>query len=282
MRRRRCSKASRVEYYGAKTPLNQLAGLSAPEPRLLLIQPYDRSVVNDIERAILQSDLGLVPQNDGKLIRVPIPELTEERRRDLVKHVRKVAEEYRVSLRNHRRDANELLKELEKDGEITQDELHRGSGEDPGAHQGLHRALGQDSARPKKTRSWRCELVPALDTSALDLARLPRHVAVIMDGNGRWAQRRGLSRIEGHRRGKDSVRAVVETARRLGIPYLSLFAFSTENWQRPRREVDAPHAPAPPLPAHRAEQADEERGARARRSATWPACRTRCGASSSG
>ena len=93
----------------------------------------------------------------------------------------------------------------------------------------------------------------ALDTSALDLARLPRHVAIIMDGNGRWAQRRGLSRIEGHRRGKDSVRAVVETARRLGIPYLSLFAFSTENWQRPRREVDALMAPAAALPAHRGE-----------------------------
>jgi ribosome recycling factor len=115
-----------VEYYGAKTPLNQLASLSAPEPRLLLIQPFDRSVINDIERAILQSDLGLVPQNDGKLIRVPIPELTEERRRDLVKHMRKVAEEYRVSLRNHRRDANELLKELEKAGDLTQDELRRG------------------------------------------------------------------------------------------------------------------------------------------------------------
>jgi undecaprenyl diphosphate synthase len=80
--------------------------------------------------------------------------------------------------------------------------------------------------------------VGALDTSELDLARLPRHVAIIMDGNGRWAQRRGLSRIAGHRRGKESVRAVVETARRLHIPYLSLFAFSTENWQRPRREVD--------------------------------------------
>jgi ribosome recycling factor len=115
-----------VDYYGAKTPLNQLAGLSAPEPRLLLIQPYDRSVLNDIERAILQSDLGLVPQNDGKLIRVPIPELTEERRRDLVKHVRRMAEEYRVSLRNHRRDANELLKALEKDGELTQDEQRHG------------------------------------------------------------------------------------------------------------------------------------------------------------
>jgi undecaprenyl diphosphate synthase len=81
--------------------------------------------------------------------------------------------------------------------------------------------------------------VATLDLSALDLTRLPRHIAVIMDGNGRWAQRRGLNRIEGHRRGKDSVRAVVETSRRLGIPYLSLFAFSTENWQRPRREVSA-------------------------------------------
>jgi ribosome recycling factor len=115
-----------VEYYGAKTPLNQLATLSAPEPRLLVIQPYDRSAITDVERAILQSDLGLVPQNDGKIIRVPIPELTEERRRDLVKHVRKVAEEYRVSIRNHRRDANDLLRELEKDGEITEDELRRG------------------------------------------------------------------------------------------------------------------------------------------------------------
>lgn len=79
----------------------------------------------------------------------------------------------------------------------------------------------------------------ALDLANLDLTRLPRHVAVIMDGNGRWAQRRGMNRLEGHRRGKDSVRAVVELSRRLGIPYLSLFAFSTENWQRPRREVSA-------------------------------------------
>ena len=78
-----------------------------------------------------------------------------------------------------------------------------------------------------------------IETSLLDMERLPRHVAVIMDGNGRWAERRGLTRVEGHKRGKDSVRAVVETARELGIPYLSLFAFSTENWQRPRREVGA-------------------------------------------
>ena len=111
-----------VDYYGTRTPLNQLAGLSAPEPRLLVIQPYDKSALAQIERAILQSDLGLVPVNDGKILRVPIPELTEERRRELVKHVRKLAEDYRVSMRNHRRDAIDLLKSLEKDKEITEDD----------------------------------------------------------------------------------------------------------------------------------------------------------------
>lgn len=114
-----------VDYYGTRTPLNQLAGLAAPEPRLLVIQPYDKSALAQIERAILQSDLGLVPVNDGKILRVPIPELTEERRRDLVKHVRKVAEDYRVSMRNHRRDAIDLLKSLEKDKEITEDDVRK-------------------------------------------------------------------------------------------------------------------------------------------------------------
>ena len=114
-----------VDYYGTKTPLNQLATLGAPEARLLVLQPYDRNVIAEIERAILQSDLGLVPINDGRIIRVPIPELTEERRRNLVKHVRKVAEEYRVSLRSHRRDSIDLLKAMEKDKDITEDDLHR-------------------------------------------------------------------------------------------------------------------------------------------------------------
>ncbi len=114
-----------VEYYGAKTPLNQLASLSAPEPRLLVVQPFDRSAIGEIERAILQSDLGLTPQNDGKLIRIPIPDLTEERRRDLVKHVKKVAEEFRVSVRAHRRDAIEMMKELHKEKELTDDDMKR-------------------------------------------------------------------------------------------------------------------------------------------------------------
>ena len=114
-----------VDYYGSKTPLNQLSGVSAPEPRLLVLQPYDKGALHDIERAIQQSDLGLTPINDGKIIRIPIPELTAERRRDLVKHVRKVAEDYRVSVRNHRRDAIDMLKTFEKDKEITEDDLRR-------------------------------------------------------------------------------------------------------------------------------------------------------------
>jgi len=111
-----------VDYYGAKTPLNQVATLSVPESTLLVVQPYDKSVVSAIEKAIKASDLGLNPQNDGKLIRVPIPALNEERRRELVKHTRKLAEDYRVSVRNHRRDALEMLKELEKEREITEDD----------------------------------------------------------------------------------------------------------------------------------------------------------------
>lgn len=115
-----------VDYYGATTPLNQLATLSAPEPRLLVVQPYDRNAMRNIEKAILKSDLGLTPNNDGKIIRVPIPQLTEERRKELVKHVKKIGEEFRVSLRNHRRVAVEHLKEAEKKKEITADDSKHG------------------------------------------------------------------------------------------------------------------------------------------------------------
>jgi ribosome recycling factor len=115
-----------VEYYGASTPLNQLATLSAPEPRLLVIQPFDRGAMGEIEKAILKSDLGLTPNNDGKVICIPIPALTEDRRKDLVKHVKKIAEEFRVSLRNHRRVAIEHLKDAEKKKEITADDSKHG------------------------------------------------------------------------------------------------------------------------------------------------------------
>jgi ribosome recycling factor len=113
-----------VNYYGTKTPLRQLAGLAAPEPRLLVITPYDKAAMPEIEKAIRTSDLGLNPINDGKIIRVPIPELNEERRRELVRQIHKKAEEYRISVRNHRRQANDKLKQLNKDKQITDDQLH--------------------------------------------------------------------------------------------------------------------------------------------------------------
>lgn len=112
-----------VEYYGAPTPLNQLAQIGAPEARLLVITPFDKSSVGDIEKAIQKADLGLSPSNDGNVIRINIPALTEERRRDLTKVVGKYAEESRVQVRNIRREANEQLKKFEKDTVITEDEL---------------------------------------------------------------------------------------------------------------------------------------------------------------
>ena len=115
-----------VEYYGTQTPLNQIATIAVPEPRLVTIQAYDPSAIANIERSILKADLGLTPSNDGKLIRVPIPELSGERRKELVKQVRKTAEDFRVSVRNHRRDAIDGLKEMQKDKEITEDEVKQG------------------------------------------------------------------------------------------------------------------------------------------------------------
>ncbi len=113
-----------VNYHGAKVNLRQVAGLAAPEARLLVITPYDRSSIHDIEKAIQQTpELGLTPINDGKVIRCPIPELTEQRRKELVRHIRKIAEDFRVSMRNHRRDANEMLKQLHKEKDITDDDL---------------------------------------------------------------------------------------------------------------------------------------------------------------
>jgi ribosome recycling factor len=118
-----------VDYYGAQTPLRQLATIGAPEARLLSIQPYDKSSIKAIEKAILESDVGLTPNNDGNLIRLGIPELTEERRKDLVKVVRHIAEEGRIAIRNIRRDVMHDLRELRDAGEAGADDEHRAEGE---------------------------------------------------------------------------------------------------------------------------------------------------------
>ena len=118
-----------VDYYGAPTPINQIAGISVPEARLLVLSPYDKSSLGDIEKAIMKSDIGITPTNDGSVIRLMIPALTEERRKELVKQVKAEAENAKVAIRNVRRDANDDAKKLEKNGEITEDAL-RGLNDD--------------------------------------------------------------------------------------------------------------------------------------------------------
>ena len=115
----------KVDYYGTMTPISQMASISVPESRLITIQPWDVSVIGNIEKAILKSDLGLTPANDGKIIRITIPPLTEERRKELVKIVSKTAEDYKIAIRNIRRDSNEQLKEFKKSGDISEDEAFK-------------------------------------------------------------------------------------------------------------------------------------------------------------
>ncbi len=115
----------KVHYYGSVVPLNQVATISAPEPRLLVVQPWEKGMIGEVEKSILQSDLGLNPTNDGNVVRIPIPELSEERRQDLLKLVKKFCEDSRVAIRNIRRDANDQIKHLEKEHEISEDESHK-------------------------------------------------------------------------------------------------------------------------------------------------------------
>jgi ribosome recycling factor len=115
----------RLDYYGTPTPLNQVASISTPEARLILIQPWDPQVIGNIEKAILKSELGLNPMNDGKILRIAIPPLTEERRKELVKVVKRMAEDAKVALRSIRRDTNEMVKDLKKEKEISEDESFR-------------------------------------------------------------------------------------------------------------------------------------------------------------
>jgi ribosome recycling factor len=114
-----------VEYYGTQTPINQLANMSTPDARLIVISPYDKSAIAGIEKAVLASDLGLTPSSDGKVVRIPIPPLTEERRKDLVKHVHRLAEDHKVGVREARRDALAMLKDLESDGTVPADDRRR-------------------------------------------------------------------------------------------------------------------------------------------------------------
>jgi len=115
----------KIDYYGTVTPLNKIASIGTPEPRLIVVQPWDKSILNEVEKAIQKSDMGINPINDGNIIRIPIPALTEERRKELVKLVKRFGEEGKIAIRNIRREANELLKNLEKEGKISEDNCKR-------------------------------------------------------------------------------------------------------------------------------------------------------------
>ena len=119
----------KVNCYDTQMPLDQVASLSVPDSRLIIIKPWDQSIIGDIEKSILKSELGLTPMNDGKIIRIPIPPLTEERRKKLAKLAKKMAEEGKISIRNHRREANELFKELKNEKEISEDEMYKSQDE---------------------------------------------------------------------------------------------------------------------------------------------------------
>lgn len=116
----------KIEYYGEKTPLRQVAGIQIPEPRLIVIQPWDKTIINNIEKAILEANIGVTPQNDGVVIRLPFPPLSEETRKDSLKQAKQIAEKFKVGIRNVRHDEIEMIKQMEKDKEITEDDRERG------------------------------------------------------------------------------------------------------------------------------------------------------------
>ncbi len=241
----------RVDYYGNKVPLNQVATISIPEARLVIIQPWDRSVLSEIEKAIQKSELSVNPNNDGKVIRINIPPLTEERRKDLVKLTKNTAEQSRVSVRNVRRDANEEIKKAKSDSELSEDEakkatdeiqkltdkLHRGDqqaprGQGKGNPRGVSASPDQRS-RAASARTGMPSIAPA--TPATSASSWTATAA---------GPRRGESRArEGHLEGVKAAKRVVAAAAEAGLSYLSLYTFSTENWIARRGGGLLPHVP---------------------------------------
>ena len=228
----------KVDFYGSESPLNQVANISVEDARTLSITPWDRNMVAAIEKAIHKSDLHLTPMTAGAVIRIPLPPLTEERRKDIMKVVRQDAENARVSVRNVRRDVLAEVKEALKEKLITQDEERKAQDEiQKLTDKAIADIDGHMAAKEKGNPDGLSATRSAAACNAL--MSLPRHVAIIMDGNGRWAAARGLPRHAGHKEGVEPVRMCVRECLRNGIGALTLFAFSSENWGRPGEEVAA-------------------------------------------
>ena len=234
-----------VEVYGANMPLNQVATVSVPEPRMLSVQVWDRSNVGPVEKAIRSAGLGLNPITDGQMIRLPIPDLTEERRKELAKLAGQYAEKARIAVRNVRRDGMDHLKTDEKKHEISEDERKRLEHEVQKLTDDTIKEIDDASAQPRKRKSSASDAAPAArgrrPSRRGRRARVPRHVAIIMDGNGRWAKQRGLPRVAGHRAGAEAVRKACRPPPTHGVEVLTLYAFSSENWRRSDGGDRRPH-----------------------------------------
>ena len=244
----------KVDYYGVPTPVNQMAGVKTPDAHMLVIEPWDKTTLKAIEKAILESDLGVTSSNDGTVIRLPFPALTEERRRELVKQCKAYSEEARVAIRNIRRDANSAVEKCIKEDSLPEDEQRRAEG---AIQKITDKFIAEVDESFKKKEAEVMEVEPllirgllnkpldiifpnppsGLAPEALDAARIPEHIAVIMDGNGRWAKKRALNRLKGHKAGIEAVRETIRCASDLGVRYLTIYSFSTENWKRPQEEV---------------------------------------------
>ena len=237
--------------YGTDMPLTQVGTVAVPEPRMLTVQVWDRALVGAVEKAIRDSGLGLNPAADGQMVRVPIPQLTTERRNELAKIAHKYAEGAQVAVRGVRRDGMEQIKALEKKHEIGED-VAKGWADEVQKLTDAATSSGSTKRWPRRRRrsAGLSVQVPQVASRVVrrhaDRRRDRRnraappsrpaaaHVAIIMDGNGRWAAARGLPRIAGHREGARAVRRTIEAAIRQGVPWLTIYAFSSENWRRPR------------------------------------------------
>ena len=260
-----------VEYYGTMTPLNQLASISVPEPHQIVIQPWDRGVLGAIDKAIQRSDIGLMPNVDGTVVRLIIPPLTEERRKDLAKVVHKRAEEARVEIRNQRRDGTEELRKQEKDGDsaptrppragpareadppLDRPGRPRRQGQGAGDHGGLMASVPGATHQPPRSRGTSRR--PPTTASTGRPVTSPSSWTATAAGRASMA----CPRQQGHAAGVDAVRPIVEQAQQRGIEVLSIYAFSRENWARPARRSSCcsgcsmpPSATTPPISCGRA------------------------------
>src|SRR5512135_3746888 len=215
-----------VDYYGTPTAINQVAAVTLLDGRTIGVSPWEKKMMSAVEKAIRDADLGLNPSTQGDVIRIPMPPLTEERRKELIKVVRHEAENAKVAVRNIRRDANGALKDLVKDKTISEDDERR-------AQDDVQKLTDRYIAEIDKVLQVKesdllaiYEGLPVLSfasstRSIPEAGEVPRHVAIIMDGNGRWAKKRFLPRVAGHKRGLDAVRSIVKTCSSLGVKYLT-------------------------------------------------------------